>query len=138
QRGMLGVGIQPVTSDLAASLGLKEARGVVVNSLTPEGPAEKAGIKPGDVIVKFNGKEVNDANELRNAVAANEPGTEVSLTLLRSGNQQDVKVRLATLTPEAAQAQQPDGAEGGSGKLGLSVRPITPEIAGQLGLRRGI
>src|SRR6516225_9275257 len=68
-RGMLGVGIQPLTSELAQGLGLKEVRGVLVNSVTPGGPADKAGIKTGDVILQFNGKDVNDPNVLRNEVA---------------------------------------------------------------------
>jgi serine protease Do len=138
QRGMLGVGIQPITSDLAASLGLKESRGVLVNSVTSGGPAEKAGIKTGDLILQFNGKDVNDSNMLRNDVAANEPGSEAALTILRDGNQQQVKVRLGTLTPESAQAA--DGQGGGdqaTGKLGITVEPLTPDIAQQLRLRRG-
>src|ERR1022692_3474593 len=75
QRGMLGVGIQPITNDLAASLGLKETSGVLLNSIAPGGPAEEAGLKTGDVILQFNGKDVNDPNVLRNQVAANEPGS---------------------------------------------------------------
>jgi len=138
QRGLLGVGIQPVTSDLASSLGLKEARGVIVNSVTAGGPSEKAGIKTGDVILEFNGKGVNDSNVLRNEVAATEPGTEVTLTILRNGNRQPVKVRLGTLTPESAQAAEGQGGgEQGAGKLGITVEPLTPDIAQQLRLRRG-
>jgi len=134
----LGVGIQPVTSDLAASLGLKQAQGVIVNSVSPGGPADKAGIKTGDVILQFNGKDVNDANELRNQVAANAPGTEVTLTISRNGNQQQIKVNLGTLTPQSAQAAQGQGnGEQDAGKLGITVEPLTPDIAQQLGLRRG-
>ena len=140
KRGMLGVGIQPVTSDLAASMGLKEARGVVVNSVTPAGPAEKAGVKTGDVILQFNGKSVNDANELRNEVAANSPGSQVTLTILRNGSQEQVRASLGTLTPESAQAAEDQGNGGGDAsaeRLGIAVEPITPEIQQQLGLRRG-
>jgi S1-C subfamily serine protease len=139
QRGMLGVGIQPVTAELAASLGLKEARGVLINSVTSGGPAERAGLKSGDVILQLNGKGVNDANTLRNEIAAAGPGTEVTLTLLRDGKQQEVRVRLAELTAEAARAGDEQGGDTASGsKLGITVVPITPEIAQQLGLRRGI
>src|SRR5579871_4341917 len=94
QRGMLGVGIQGVTSDLAAGLGLKAVRGVLINSVTPGGPGDKAGLKTGDVILKLNGKDVNDTNVLRNEIAATAPGTDVTLTILRNGNQQDVHVKL--------------------------------------------
>jgi Do/DeqQ family serine protease len=138
QRGMLGVGIQPVTAELAASLGLKETRGVLINSLTSGGPAEKAGLKSGDVILQLNGKDVNDPNTLRNEIAAAGPGTEVTLTLLRDGRQQQVRVRLGELTADAARGgdEQPGDTSAGS-KLGITVVPITPDIAQQLGLRRG-
>jgi S1-C subfamily serine protease len=138
QRGMLGVGIQPVTAELASSLGLREARGVLINSVASGGPAEKAGLKNGDVILQLNGKDVNDANTLRNEIAAAGPGTEVTLTLLRDGRQQQVRVRLGELTADAVRpgGEQGGDAAGGS-KLGVTVTPITPDIAQQLGLRRG-
>jgi S1-C subfamily serine protease len=136
QRGMLGVGIQPVTGDIAASLGLKEARGILINSVTPGGPAEKAGIKQGDVILQLNGKDVNEPNQLRNQVAANPPGSEVTLTILRNGSQQQVRANQGTLTPEAAEGSQGRGGAAGGGKLGITVVPLTPELAAQLGLRR--
>lgn len=138
QRGMLGVGIQPVTSDLAKSLGLKETRGLVINSVTPGGPAEKAGIKTGDVILQLNGKDVNDGNTLRNEIAAIGPGTEVTLTLLRDGSRQELRVRLAELNPEAASASEPQGGDtAGGARLGITVIPMTPDVAQELGLRRG-
>jgi Do/DeqQ family serine protease len=137
-RGMLGVGIQPVTAELAASLGLKETRGVLVSSVTPGGPAEKAGVKSSDVILQLNGKDFNDANTLRNEIAAAGPGAEVTLTLLRDGKQQQVRVRLVELTPEAARADDDQGGDtSGGSKLGITVVPITPDVAQQLGLRRG-
>ena len=138
QRGMLGVGIQPVTAELASSLGLKEARGVLINEVRSGGPAEKAGIKTGDVILQLNGKDVNDPNTLRNEIAAAGPGAEVTLNLLRDGKQQQMKVRLVELTADAARAGGEQGVDtAGDSKLGVTVTPITPEIAQQLGLRRG-
>ncbi len=139
QRGMLGVTIQPVTTDLASGLGLKEPKGVAINAVRPGGPAENAGLKTGDVILQLNGKAVNDSNELRNEVAANPPGTEVTLTIWRNGSQQQVRVRLGTLTAESAEegAGQQGGEPASGGKLGISVEPLTPEIASQLRLRRG-
>jgi len=141
QRGMLGVGIQPITGDLAASLGLKETRGVLVNGIAPGGPAEKAGLKTGDVILQFNGKDMNDPNVLRNQVAANEPGNDVTINILRSGKEQQIKVQLGTLTPQTAQAEWTGGQDKGgsqaSGKLGLAVQSLTPDLAQQLSLPRG-
>jgi serine protease Do len=137
RRGMLGVGIQQVTSELAASLGLKEVRGIVVTSVTPGGPADKAGLKPEDVILKLNGKDVDDTNVLRNQIASAAPGAEVTLTILRDGKQQDVRVRLGELTEETAHARQQQSGGSGGGRLGISVAPVTPDIARQLGLRAG-
>ncbi len=139
QRGMLGVGIQQVTSDLAASLGLKEVRGILINSVTPGGPADRAGLRRGDVILKLNGKDVNDSNVLRNEIASSAPGTDVTLTILRSGQQQDVRVKLGELTPQTARAQEEQGGGGaeGSSRLGITVVPMTPDLARQLGVRAG-
>jgi Do/DeqQ family serine protease len=135
RRGMLGVGIQPLTSDLASGLGLKDVRGVLVNSVTPGGPGEKAGLKPGDVIVKLNGKDVNDPNILRNEIARTEPGTEVTLTIERNGMQQDIRAKLGELASEAARASgQDQGGGPGGAKLGLGVAPINPQTAAELGL----
>jgi serine protease Do len=138
ERGMLGVTIQTVTSDLASGLGLKQVGGVLVSSVNPGGPAAQAGIKQGDVILQLNGTDVTDPNQLRNAVAATSPGSEVTLTISRNGQQQQVKVRLGTLTPETPQ-QTPGGGSGSGGQtgpLGVTVEPMTPQLAAQLGLSR--
>jgi Do/DeqQ family serine protease len=140
QRGMLGVGIQPVTNDLAQGLGLKDVRGVLVNSVVAGGPAEKAGLKTGDVIVQVNGKEVNDANVLRNTIAQTAPGTSVTFMIMRNGQQQQVPVTLGNLAENGAAAGSGGGGGGGAagtGRLGLSLIPLTPDIASKLGLKRG-
>ncbi len=135
QRGMLGVGIQSLTSDLASGLGLKDVRGVLVNNVTAGGPGEKAGLRAGDVILKLNGNDVNDPNTLRNEVAAISPGSKVTLTILRNGMQQDIQATLGELTPEAAQAgNQAQGGGQGGGRLGIQVAPLDPQTAAQLGL----
>jgi serine protease Do len=137
QRGMLGVGIQPVTSELAQGLGLKEIRGVVINSVTPGGPADKAGLKTGDVILQVNGKDVNDANVLRNTIAGTAPGTAMTFTIQRNGQQQQMQVTLGNLSESTAAAGGGGGGAAGAGRLGVALTPLTPEIAAQLGLKRG-
>jgi Do/DeqQ family serine protease len=136
ERGMLGVTIQPVTSDLASSLGLKQVGGVLVNSVSPDGPAAKAGLKAGDVITQFNGADVNDPNTLRNEVATTKPGTGVTLTVIRNGSQQQIHATVAELTPEAARSGGEQGGQQGQnpGKLGITVSPITPDTARDLNL----
>jgi S1-C subfamily serine protease len=137
QRGMLGVGIQTVTGDLAASMGLKEMRGVVINSVSSGGPAARAGLKVGDVILKLNGKEVTDANTLRNEIAGMGPGTVATLTISRNGQMQDVRAALGDLSSASAERSSPgDGAASGQ-KLGITVTPLTPDLAARVNVPRG-
>jgi serine protease Do len=136
ERGMLGVSIQPLSSDLAASLGLKQVRGVLVNSVSSGGPGAKAGLKPGDVIIQFNGSDVNDPNTLRNEVASTKPGTAVTLTVIRNGVQQQIQATISELTPEAARSGAGQGGPSGQNpaKLGITVSPLTPDTARELNL----
>jgi Do/DeqQ family serine protease len=137
-RGKLGVGIQEVTPDIAKSMNLKEVRGVAVNSVDPDSPAEKAGFKIGDVITAVNGTRVDDANSLRNHIAGTAPGTEVTLTVLRDGKELQLRARLIELKATSEGPSSPGGApEGGGGQLGVTVEPVTPDSANRLGLRRG-
>ena len=102
RRGQLGVIVQPVTSDIAQSLNLPEARGVIVSQVQPESAAARAGMLQRDVITAFNGDPVTDGNVLRNRVAETPPGTEVMLTILRDGDEQQIR---ATLGESKAAAQ---------------------------------
>jgi Do/DeqQ family serine protease len=138
RRGQLGVVVQPVTSDLAASMGMNETRGVIVSSVQGGSGADKAGIRQGDVIVSLNDTPINDSNELRNRVAGTAPGTQVTLNVLREGREQQFRATLGELVPQANTDEErggnrpPDSEE--SGKLGLNVAPLTPEIARTLNL----
>ncbi|MGH7823991.1 MAG: Do family serine endopeptidase [Candidatus Binatia bacterium] len=104
ERGHLGISIQPVTPEIASTLGLSEARGVIVNSVTPNSAAARAGIRRGDVIVAFNGEPVVDGNSLRNQVATTRPGTEAQLTVVRDKREQQVRATLGEYRPQPAQA----------------------------------
>jgi len=105
RRGQLGITVQKVTSDIASSLGLKEAKGVLVAQVQPGGSAERAGLRKGDIITAFNGTEVNDPNVFRNQVASRSPGTEVTLTIQRDGREQQVRATLGEFTPQSPQRE---------------------------------
>jgi serine protease Do len=142
RRGQLGIIVQKVTSDIASSLGFKEARGVIVSQVQAGSAAERAGIKQGDVITAFNGAPVTDANSFRNQVASTPPGTQVTLTLQRDGREQQLSATLGEFSAEKGSGDnQGDGQgstnQGDTGKLGVGVEPLTPELASQLGLRSG-
>lgn len=135
RRGQLGVGVQRVTSDIATSLGVKEVRGVLVNSVLPGSPAERAGLHPGDVITAVNGTEVNDPNALRNLIASTAPGTKVTLTVFRDGREQKIQAAVRELALNEQRSESaPAGSERRGGVMGISVQALTPELARQLGL----
>ena len=94
RRAQLGVTIQPVTSDMAASLGLKDVGGVIISSVADGSAADHAGLKQGDVIQSFNGESVRDLNALRNRVADTPPGSSATVTIVRDGSKRDVTVKL--------------------------------------------
>ena len=136
RRGLLGVTVQGVTNDLAAGLGLNKAEGALVSSVTPGGAADKAGLKRGDVITSYQGRAVIDTNSFRNEIAATAPGTTITLGVLRDGRTSEFKATLSE-NADAKRAGNNGEREGeGSAKYGMSVEPITPEIARQLDLDR--
>ena len=135
RRGMIGVTIQPVTADIARSLGLSDVRGALVNSVNAGGPADAAGIRQGDVITALNGETVKDSNALRNEVSQMMPGTETKLTLLRDGKEETVTVKLAELKRQAAADDEGGQQDNDSSGFGMSVTPLTPELASQLGVK---
>jgi serine protease Do len=97
RRGWLGVKITGVSDDVAESLGMKEAKGALVGDTTPDSPAKKAGLQPGDVITKFNGREVASSRDLSRYVADTEIDTTVPLTILRKGKEQTLQVKIGRL-----------------------------------------
>jgi serine protease Do len=141
-RGMLGINIQNVTENLAKSMELKDVKGVLVSNVMPGSAAEKAGIKRLDIITAINGEAIEDRNVLRNKVAGTPPGTEIKVTLLRDGKQQDVTAKLDEFKVDGAKSDKPGNEENEetpgnqkeTGKLGLSLQPLTPQIARQLQL----
>jgi serine protease Do len=136
ERGRIGVGIQELNAQLAQSFGLAQPEGALVTQVEPGGPADKAGIKPGDVILSFNGKKIQGSNELPPLVAATKPGTKASVEVLRNGKREQLALTVDEL--KAEQIAQAEPQEGDRGKLGLAVRPLTPEERKQLGGVQGL
>lgn len=136
RRGMLGVTIQPVNADLAASMNLPAARGAIVTSVQAGGPADKAGIKRGDVITAVNNTQINDPNALRNTVASLGPGSNATVTLARNGRDQNVSVALAELPDRPREESEETSRNGGTSndKYGLSLQVFTAELASRYGL----
>jgi Do/DeqQ family serine protease len=124
-RGYMGVTIQPVTEELAQSFGLKQAKGALVNDVLPGGPAEKAGIRQGDVIIALNGNEVKDSSHLQRQVAEAGIGKTSKITIFRDGKMLELNITLASAdnAPKQRQRQQQGGhrQEGEADLLGLVV-----------------
>ncbi len=132
-RGWLGVAIQSVTAELAKSFGLKEPLGALVAEVTKDGPAEKSGIERGDVIIAFNGTTVKDSHELPALVARTPVGDKAEVTILRSGKEKTIPVKLGELTDQQAKTS---GTEESGESWGMTVSTLTAEIAGRFQLER--
>ncbi len=140
-RGWLGVSIQEVTPDLAEEFGVKDLKGALVSGVVKGSPAEKAGIKQGDVILKYNGKDVDDTGHLRNMVSQTPLGTKVRVGLLRHKKAMEVEVTIAEL-PKKLGETVPDeetdaGDEESNALSGVSVRDLTPDLAKRYGAPAG-
>ena len=131
-RGWLGVMIQPVTPELAAQFKMERPIGALVGEVSPGSPADKAGIKPGDVIVEFNGKEISQVSVLPNLVAETPVGSKAEVTLFRKGALKKLPIVIAKLNEEQAAASE--STENLNKRLGLGVQDLTPEIAAALGI----
>src|SRR3989338_5304443 len=135
-RGWIGVGIQEVTPDLAKSFGLKDKQGALVSSVQEGEPADKAGIKPGDIIIEFDGKEINEVSDLPRTVAVINPGKTVKVKIIRDGKEKDITITVGKMKEdEEAGAVEGKKETAPEEKLGLSVQSITPEIAKRFDLK---
>ncbi|MFZ5998664.1 MAG: DegQ family serine endoprotease [Nitrospirota bacterium] len=130
-RGWIGVAVQNITPEIAQTLGLKDTRGALIGDVVPEGPAHKAGIKPGDVIVAFNGKDIKNMNDLSRIVAETTVGKTVPVTIIRDGKKMDVSLTVS----ELKEGRMASRAPGQTSNPGIAVSTITPHLAQQLGLR---
>ncbi len=130
-RGWLGVVVQTVTPELANSFGLEENKGALIADIDKEGPAFKAGMQPGDIIVKFNDKEINEMSELPLIVADTPVGEKVKVEVLRDGKKKTFSVTIGELKDLDKVEKQEEPSQGA---LGLGVQQITPELAERMKL----
>ncbi|TDN67126.1 Do family serine endopeptidase [Paraburkholderia sp. BL10I2N1] len=135
-RGLLGIGVGPIDQSAAKSLGMDKPQGALVGSVNPDGPAARAGIQTGDVILSVNGTPVTDASELRSRIAGLSPGATADIGVWRNGSRKSVSVTVGVMSgtkelPNAA--RQPAHA-----RLGVAVRPLTQEELGEASLSSGL
>jgi serine protease Do len=135
-RGRIGVQIQVLSADLAKSFGLSAPKGALVSLVETDGPADKAGLKAGDVILEFDGKAVADSQQLPLIVADAKPGHESVVTVWRDGKEQTLRVTVGELRP--ASVAFAGGEQSETGKLGLAVQDLTAEQRKQLEVKGGV
>ncbi len=134
-RGWLGVAIRDISEELAKTYSLKDSQGAVVLQVTPDSPADKAGLQPEDIVVSVDGKRVAKSSDLVNYVTGKAPGAKVKVDFLRGGASRTATITLGTFPEE--------GEEGASARkekasLGMSLRELTPQAAAQLDLPRAL
>ena len=145
-RGRIGVGIAEVTRDVAEPLGLKQAQGALVRSIEANGPADRAGLEVGDIILRFDGKPIDKASDLPRMVGNTKPGARVSAQVWRKGATRDVSLTIAELEPDRVAQQrpsarpgsQPERAAAPANALGLSVADLPDERKAQLRIKSGV
>lgn len=136
ERGWLGVSMQPMTESLAKAVGRKSADGVLVNEVMADGPAAKAGLRQGDVVVTMNGQSIKDPRDLATQVAALKAGDSAKLGIWRDGRERNLTVTIGSQPSD--QTAGLNDAEGEEGKVGLSLAPLTPELRNRFGLDAGL
>ena len=135
-RGYMGVTIQDITSDLATALKLEQTRGALIGDVDPGGPASRAGVQSGDVIVEANGKPVDDSRALRLTVSKMAPGSQINMKILHDGQTRNVTLTLAEVpvkeTASATTRQKPAPPEPGQPRLGIAVTELTADLVKHL------
>jgi serine protease Do len=139
-RGWLGIGIQEISKELAESFGMKNTNGALVSSVEKDSPAEKGGLEPGDVILRFDNKAVSSSADLPRIVGSTKPGKQVSVEILRKGNSKVLNIVLGEMPIEqdevVASAKPPAKTE--ANKLGLILRELTPQQKRSINGRNGL
>jgi serine protease Do len=140
-RGRIGVLIGEVPHDVAEAIGLPRASGALVSSVEGDGPADKAGVKPGDVIIKYDGRQVESSSDLRRMVASTKPGSKVTTTVWRNGAPRDLQIAVGEMQPDQprqARADQGHGTAPAADALGLVVSDIAADQQKDLKIKGGV
>ncbi|MYN13715.1 Do family serine endopeptidase [Pusillimonas sp. TS35] len=140
-RGRIGVQIGPVSDDVGKAIGLPESKGAMVSNVEPGGPAAKAGIRAGDVILKFDGSAIDHMTDLPRIVGATKPGSTVPIEVWRKGKRETLRVTVGEMPAGDAQQQASSQGEPGQGPadaLGLSVGPVDAAAAARLPIKGGV
>ena len=136
-RGYLGIGIQDLNQDLTKSFGLKESKGALVSDVKEDSPAEKAGIKQGDVIIGYDGSPVEDAAALQRVVTRTPIGAKATIKVLRDGHEKELSATINELS-EAVQTAKSDGEEKEHTFAGVAVQDLDRDTAQELGLKEKV
>ena len=140
-RGWLGVTIQNVDRNLAESFGLDRPRGALISQLAPEGPAEDAGLEPGDIILEFDGEEIDTSSDLPHVVGLIAPGTEVEVVIMRDRRERKLDVEVGGLDADddieqAYRGSEPE--EDDPGRLGIGIEDAPEEMLSRFDLSGGV
>lgn len=133
-RGFLGVIIQQLTTDLAESFDVQAGKGILVAQVSEDSPAQEAGLRQGDIIVKIGEEPVSDVGGFRNRVAMTPPGSRIELKVLRDGKEKKLQVTVGRLSDDSLSAE---GSMQSAREIGLSVQTLTPQLAEQFDVRAG-
>ena len=138
-RGWLGVTIQDVDKNLAESFGLKRPRGALISQVADAGPADKAGLKPGDIILRFDGNDISSSSDLPHVVGLVAPDTSVKVDILRNKKRASLDVTVGGLGSEDSYTLSAgDASEGRGGRIGLVVEDVPADSLERLGLNGGV
>ncbi|MDQ0624287.1 MAG: DegQ family serine endoprotease [Paraburkholderia graminis] len=137
-RGRLGVAVQGMNQTLANSFGMQKPQGALVSSVDPGGPAAKAGLQPGDVILSVNGEQVTDSSALPSQIAGLAPGSTAAVQVWRDKGTKDLKVTIGSLSDSKVGSDKADQPTQLQGRLGVAVRPLTPEEKSSAAISHGL
>jgi serine protease Do len=142
-RGRIGVQIEPVTKELAESIGLGKAQGALINRIEPGAPADKAGLEAGDVILKIDGKQIEKSADLPRLVGNTKPGTKSTLTVFRRGATKELSIVIAELEPEkvakrSSETEEKPKATASTQGLGLVVTELTDAQKAEFKIKGGV